>query len=293
MARVYDYWLGGSHNFLADQDAARALIAVEPNVREGARANRAFLGRAVRFLAAAGIRQFLDIGSGIPTERNVHEVAKQAAPDARVVYVDIDPVAVAHSKTILAGHEDATIIQADLRDPEKILAHQETRRLIDFTKPVALLLVAVLQSSRTPAARCAASRRSGAIAPGSYSSSATPRARAGRRGRRLQTVYNRSVAARAGASRAAIERFFDGFDLVPPGLVYIPEWRPDSPADVPDDPGKFWGLVGVGRKARIRASHARDGCGQRAPAAAGPATARRRRPAQRRDGRTARTWIVG
>ncbi len=252
VARVYDYWLGGSHNFLADQDAARALIAVEPNVREGARTNRAFLGRAVRFLAAAGIRQFLDIGSGIPTERNVHEVAKQAAPDARVVYVDVDPVAVAHSKTILAGHEDATIIQADLRNPERILAHQETRRLIDFTKPVGLLLVAVLHviPDADDPLRSVATLRD-ALAPGSYVviCHATSESRP-QRAAALQTVYNRSVAARAAVRpRAAIERFFDGFDLVPPGLVYIPEWRPDSPADVPNDPGKFWGLVGVGRKA--------------------------------------------
>ena len=122
IARVYDYWLGGSHNFLADQDLARAITAVEPTARAGARANRAFLGRAVRFLAAAGIRQFLDIGSGIPTQGNVHEVAQQAAPGARVVYVDVDPVAIAHSKAILAGNADAAIIDADLRDPEKILA---------------------------------------------------------------------------------------------------------------------------------------------------------------------------
>jgi hypothetical protein len=102
-ARVYDYWLGGSHNFLADQDAGRAIAAVEPSMRAIARANRAFLGRAVRFLAAAGIRQFLDLGSGIPTQGNVHEIAQQADPAARVAYVDIDPVAVAHSKALLEG----------------------------------------------------------------------------------------------------------------------------------------------------------------------------------------------
>ena len=121
VARVYDYWLGGSHNFLADQDVARAIAAVEPDVRLFAQANRAFLGRAVRFLAGSGIRQFLDIGSGIPTEGNVHEVAQQAAPGSRVVYADIDPVAIAHSGAILAGNQDAAIINGDLRGPEKIL----------------------------------------------------------------------------------------------------------------------------------------------------------------------------
>jgi hypothetical protein len=141
---VYDYWLGGTHNFLADQDAGRAVVAADPNMREMARANRAFLGRAVRFLAAQGIRQYLDIGSGIPTQGNVHEIAQQAAPGSRVVYVDIDPVAVAHSRAILAGIQDAGIIEADLREPQKILAHSVTRSLVDFDQPAGLLLSAVL-----------------------------------------------------------------------------------------------------------------------------------------------------
>ena len=135
VARVYDYWLGGSHNFLADQDVARAIAAVEPKMREIARANRQFLGRAVRYLARAGIRQFLDIGSGIPTEGNVHEVAQRADPAARVVYADVDQVAIAHSKAILAGNENATIVEADLREPEKILANDDVRRLIDLGQP--------------------------------------------------------------------------------------------------------------------------------------------------------------
>ena len=144
VARVYDYWLGGSHNFLADQDLGRAMAAVDPNVRAIARANRAFLGRAVRFLTAAGISQFLDIGSGIPTQGNVHEVAQQDDPEARVLYADIDPVAIAHSKAILNGDRTAAIIEADLREPESILAHPVTRRLIDLDRPVGLLLVAVV-----------------------------------------------------------------------------------------------------------------------------------------------------
>jgi S-adenosyl methyltransferase len=143
VARVYDYWLGGSHNFLADQDVARAIAAVEPKMRAIARANRQFLGRAMRYLAASGIRQFLDIGSGIPTEGNVHEVAQQAAPGARVVYADVDRVAIAHSKAILAGNQNATIVEADLREPEKILASDDVRRLIDLGQPVGLLLMVV------------------------------------------------------------------------------------------------------------------------------------------------------
>ncbi len=169
-ARVYDYWLGGSNNFIADQDAARAMLAVDPTLRAAVRANRAFLGRAVRYLAGqAGIRQFLDIGSGIPTERNVHEVAQEIAPDARVVYVDSDEIAVAHSRLLLQDNPAATIIQADLREPEKILADPATQLLLDFSQPVALLLVAVLHfiPDEEDPWRIVARLRD-ALAPGSY-----------------------------------------------------------------------------------------------------------------------------
>ncbi|HLI36866.1 MAG TPA: SAM-dependent methyltransferase [Streptosporangiaceae bacterium] len=252
IARVYDYWLGGVHNFRADQDAARALIAVEPNVRAITRANRAFLGRAVRFLAAeAGIRQFLDIGSGIPTERNVHEVAQEAAPGSRVVYADIDDVAVAHSRLILADNPDAAIIHADLREPEKILAAPETRLLIDFRQPVALLLVAVLHfipDSDDPA-RILATLRD-ALAPGSYLviCHACRDARPGFASS-AEAAYRSRVAGQVCMrTREEIARFFDGFELVAPGLVYLPQWRPDSPEDIPGDPAKFWALAGVGRR---------------------------------------------
>jgi S-adenosyl methyltransferase len=251
VARVYDYWLGGSHNFLADQDLARAIAAVEPNTRGGVQANRAFLGRAVRFMAGAGVTQFLDIGSGIPTEGNVHEIAQRASPGARVVYADIDPVAVAHSRVILAGNPDAAIIQADLREPEQILAHETTGRVIDFGRPVGLLLVMVLPFvADADEPWRVVTRLRDALAPGSYlvvghMTNESKPALAGA----VETVYNRSVTTEVHIrSRAEILRFFDGFDLVDPGLVYIPLWRPDSPADVPSDPSKFWGLVGVGRK---------------------------------------------
>lgn len=253
VARVYDYWLGGVSNFRADQDAARALLAVEPAAREIARANRAFLGRAVRFLADSGVRQFIDIGSGIPTQRNVHEVAQEAAPGSRVVYVDIDPVAVAHARAILDGRDDAAAIQADLREPGEILGHPGTRRLIDFGQPVGLLLVAVLHfipDAEDPW-RLVASIR-GHLAAGSYLAVCHGTTDTSRRGvaAAVQEVYNRSVTARVALrSRAEILRFFDGFDLVEPGLVFLPEWRPDS-AEVPSDPSTMWGLVGVGRYGR-------------------------------------------
>jgi len=249
-ARVYDYWLGGSHNFLPDQDLGRAMAAVEPNIRAIARANRAFLGRAVRFLAAAGISQFLDIGSGIPTAGNVHEVAHQANPASRVAYADIDPVAVAHSKVILAGNRNATIMKADAREPEKILV-RAAQGLIDLGQPTGLLLVAVLHflADADDPWRVAATLRD-ALAPGSYLvlSHATNESRP-EVAQAAEKMYSRRAPASGRTrSRAEILRFFDGFELVDPGLVYVPQWRPDSPADVPSDPSTLWFLVGVGRK---------------------------------------------
>jgi SAM-dependent methyltransferase len=252
IARVYDYWLGGSHNFRADADAARAMIALDPNLRGAMRENRAFLGRLVRFLAGeAGIRQFLDIGSGIPTERNVHEVAQETAPGARVVYVDNDEVAVAHSRLMLEDNPDAAVVQADLREPEKILADPATQLLIDFSQPVAVLMIAVLHfipDSDDPARIVRVVRD--ALAPGSYLGvshacrDARPDAASA-----FQAAYTSRVTAQ-GAIRTGeeIARFFDGFALLEPGLVWLPEWRPDAPEDVPEDPWKYWARVGAGVK---------------------------------------------
>jgi hypothetical protein len=251
VARVYDYWLGGSHNFQPDQDLGRSMTAVDHNVKAIARANRAFLGRAVRFLAASGIPQFLDIGPGILTEGSAHQVAQRADPAARVLYAEADPVAVAESRTTLAGNTGAVIIEADLREPEKILYHHELQRLIDLGQPVGLLLVAVLHflgDADDPWGIVAALRD--ALAPGSYLvvSHATNESRP-EVARAAEKVYHRSAPSSGRTrSRAEIMRFFDGFDLVQPGLTYLPQWRPDSPADVPDDPGRFWFLAGVARK---------------------------------------------
>ncbi len=249
-ARVYDYWLGGTHNFLADQDMGRSIAAVEPNVRLIARANRAFIGRAVRFLAAAGIRQFLDIGSGIPTQGNVHEVAQRADPAARVVYADIDPVAIAHSKAILAADPNAAVIDGDVRDPDQVLGHSVTRQLIDFTQPVGLLLAAVLHfiSDLDDPAGCVAALRD-RLAPGSYLVLAHATDESQAVAKAAEKVYQSGVPSEGRIrSRAEIMALFAGFDLVEPGLVYLPQWRPDAPEDVPDDPSSVWFLAGVGRK---------------------------------------------
>jgi hypothetical protein len=250
IARVYDWWLGGVHNFPADRDAARELAAIAPNIRAVARANRAFLGRAVRYLARAGIRQFLDIGSGIPANQNVHQIAHEAAPGSRVVYVDNDDSVVAHSKSILRRDPSAVVIQADLRDPGAILAHPEARRLIDFTQPVGLLLVAVLHfvpDSGSPGEIVAAFRA--ALAPGSYLAlshachDATPDT-----GSVFRSVYNARVAGQVtGRTREQVRRLFDGFTLADPGLVWLPEWRPDCPGDGLEDAAESALVAGVGK----------------------------------------------
>jgi len=251
VARVYDYWLGGHHNFQADRDLARTIIALDPNIRTTMRANRAFLGRVVRFLAGqAGIRQFLDIGSGIPTQNAIHQVAQDTAPGSRVVYVDNDEVAVAHSRLLLEGNPDAAVIQGDLREPAKILADPGTQLILDLTQPVAVFLVAVLHfipDSDQPADIIATLRD--ALAPGSYLVICHAcRDEQPTLATSFETVYNSRVTAQLNMrTRAEIARLCDGFTLLDPGLVWIPQWRPDSPADVPEDPSKYWALVGVAR----------------------------------------------
>ena len=248
-ARMYDYFLGGSHNFAVDREAAQAMIAAVPESPLVAQANRAFLRRAVRFLVEAGVRQFLDIGSGIPTEGNVHEIAQDAAPESTVVYVDVDPVAVAHSREILGSNERAAAIQADIRDTERILDHPDVRTLIDFRRPVALMIVAVLHFVRDedrPADIVA--RLRSALAPGSFLvlSHASGEGRSRAEWREASAVYDRTDRPLQNRGRAEITRFFDGFTLVEPGVVWVPEWRPDSPHTL-DEPERAVYIGGVGR----------------------------------------------
>jgi hypothetical protein len=257
VARIYDYLLGGTHNFSTDRDLVRTLEAIEPQARVIAQANRAFLRRATRFLVEeAGIRQFIDIGSGIPTQGNVHEIVQQFDPQARVVYADHDPVAVAHSRAILTGNQNAAVIQADLTEPDQILQHPTTQRMIDFDRPVGLLLVAVLHfipDEQHPEVITA--RLRDALAPGSYLviSHGTHQDRP-ETSEAVSKVYRRAVAQGQAQARShdEIARFFDGFDLVEPGLQYGPLWRPDSPSDIPEDVRRFWFMGGVGLKSNGR-----------------------------------------
>ena len=215
-ARMYDYYLGGSHNFAVDREAAQQAIAARPEIPALARANRAFLHRAVRYVLGQGVRQFLDIGSGIPTAGNVHQVAQAEAPGARVVYVDLDPVAVAHSQTLLADNPDATVMQGDVREPEAIVTHPEVRRLLDLDRPTALLLVSVLHfvpDTHDPAQLLAVLRD--AVVPGSYLviSYATPVADP-RTNQQLKDVYRQSTTLGAPRYLDAVHGFFAGFELV-------------------------------------------------------------------------------
>ncbi|WP_225830001.1 SAM-dependent methyltransferase [Streptomyces sp. NK08204] len=253
VARIYDYYLGGSHNFEVDREAARKALDFMPGLPKIMQANRAFLRRAVRFAAAQGITQFLDIGSGIPTFGNVHDIAQGAVPGARVVYVDHDPVAVAHSQAVLDGNPDADVIAADLCKPQHILSSPQLERLIDLNRPVALLLVAILhfvEDADDPYGAVAELRA--ALAPGSllvithasYEGIPLPPERTEGAVDVYKDIRNPLIM----RSRDEIARFFEGYDMVEPGLVPMPLWRPES-APQDEDPYAFSGFAGVGRPA--------------------------------------------
>ena len=250
-ARVYDFALGGYHNFTVDREFWRQAEVLMPQAKYVARANRAFLGRAVRWLADAGVRQFLDIGSGIPTLGNVHEVAQDADPEARVMYVDIDPVAVQQSRTLLAGNPRAAVIQGDLRKPEEILYHPQVLELLDFSQPVAVLLVAVLHFIPDTDQPAGIIRRlSEPLVSGSYLAvshlgpDVTPERRQVQEAARK--LYERTptpVVLRTAAELAAL---IDGFDVLEPGVTAATDWRPDP--DEAGDPPQPTALVAVARK---------------------------------------------
>lgn len=249
-SRVYDYFLGGAHNFEVDRVMAHRLEEAMPDIGAIMRANRTFLRRAVAFLVGAGIRQFLDLGSGIPTVGNVHEVARRTAPDTRVVYVDIEPVAVAHARALLASDPLAAVVEADLREPEQVLGHPGTG-LLDLSRPVAVLLIGVLHQVTTtdPGGVIAGYRQ--ASAPGSYLAlSHASQDHRPREARALQSTYNTGYAPDVRMTlrtKDQVLRLFDGFELVDPGLVQLPEWRPDQPAATGARPERYSTYAGVGR----------------------------------------------
>ena len=250
-ARMYDYYLGGKDNYPADREAAEEVIAMMPpgTIRTAARQNRMFMGRAVRHLAEQGIRQFLDIGTGLPTMDNVHEVAQRVAPDCRVVYVDHDPVVLAHARNMLQPVSDAAIIGHDLREPEAILADPELRGLLDLREPVAILLVAVLhfiQDGEDPIGILA--RLMAAMAPGSYLVVSHATADSFHQLDDAIQAYSTASSSMHNRSRAQVRALFSGLELIEPGVVWLPQWHPDADTDLAEDPGRSLCWCGVARK---------------------------------------------
>ncbi|KAF4407849.1 SAM-dependent methyltransferase [Streptomyces lycii] len=239
-ARVYNVWLGGKDNYAADREAAELAVGANPGILPSVRANRAFLGRAVRHLAGdVGIRQFLDIGTGIPTADNTHEVAQRSQPTARVVYVDNDPIVLTHARTLLVSTEEGATdyVEADLRDPGRII--EEAGRTLDLERPVGLTLMAVLQyipDADDPYA--IVSRLLDALAPGSHVALSHPASDvADEEVAASMRVYNERAAKHAAAtprSHAEVSRFFGGTRLLEPGVVQLPRWRPAPDAPVPE-----------------------------------------------------------
>jgi S-adenosyl methyltransferase len=251
MARMYDYALGGKDNFAADRAAVEKLFSFAPENKDVPRANRRFLGRAVRFAAAAGIRQFLDLGTGLPSQGHVHQVVAETDPDAHVVYVDYDSAVVNHARALLADSDFVTVIKADIRDPGGIMAHADVARLIDWSQPVAVLFLAVLHGipdGDDPAGVVGAF--AGPMAAGSclilshLSSEGHPPEQVAQK----EEIFAQSNAPVRYRSRVEIERMFDGFELVEPGLTTVTRWRGGDAVDGELDAAGQWILCGVGRK---------------------------------------------
>jgi S-adenosyl methyltransferase len=251
-ARVYDYWLGGKDNFAADRALGDAMVQAIPTLKTMARANRAFLARAVRYLAAeAGVRQFLDIGPGIPTAGNTHEVAQDVAPDARVLYVDHDPLVLAHARALISSTPSGQteFIMADLQEPEKILADPALPRTLDLEQPVALILVAILMyfhDSDDPQGMV--STLMDGLPSGSYVAISHPTGDFNPEA--TQAAVDAATAAGitlVPRSRAGVESFFTGLELVEPGVVPLLAWHPDE-SIAGEDPESVWYYGGVARK---------------------------------------------
>ncbi len=249
VARMYDHLLGGKDNFAADREAAAKLVALVPDAQKIARDNRNFLVRSVRFLAEAGISQFIDLGTGIPTSPNVHEIARQVVPGARVVYVDHDPVVLAHSRALLATDDGVVAVKSDFRDSAEVLSDPGLSQLIDFSQPAAVLFLSVLHfigDEENPGQIVAGFRD--LLAPGGYlvisaitSEDLDPATDKGAR-----ELYRSARTPAVARSREQIMEFFTGCELEEPGLVSVVDWRPDPGTDT--EATRVHMLAGVGRK---------------------------------------------
>jgi hypothetical protein len=248
IARVYDAILRGKDNFAVDRAVAEQAHRAFPDGGEAAFINRRLLGRAVRFMAQQGVEQFLDLGSGLPTVQNTHQIAQAVNPKARVVYVDNDPIVLAHGRALLAENEYTTVVTADLREPGMILANPDIVTFLDLSRPVGLILNAVIHhvlDEEDPYGILDSYKQG--MAPGSYLllthfSSSSPEARA------LEAVLLRTIGRGQLRTKEQIERFFDGLEIVEPGIVYLPQWRPEEPVTEPLDISGLLYVGGVGRK---------------------------------------------
>lgn len=247
VARMYDYWLGGKDHYAADREAADRVMAIAPEAPLMARENRGFIQRAVRHLVGeAGIRQIIDIGAGLPTQCNVHEVAAEEAPGTRVLYVDRDPLVVAHARALL-DTSAVQILQADARDVGELLEQPELRGFIDPAEPVAILMTAIfhfITDAEKP--HEILSRLRDFMAPGSYLGLSHSTLESGpEAAAKIAKIYQSASAPAVLRSRAEIARLFDGFELIEPGLVYTAQWR-QAPERVIEHPEKAWMLAGLG-----------------------------------------------
>jgi O-methyltransferase involved in polyketide biosynthesis len=227
IARIWDYWLGGKDNFAADRELAQKLLEVHPPSAQMARENRQFLGRAVGFVAARGVRQFIDVGAGLPTALNTHDIAQQVEPRARVAYVDNDPMVISHARSLLATSPGVIAVPGDMRDPALLLADAGLTQLIDLAKPVCVILSGVLHFVDAGTAREVATAFARAVVPGSYVIISVGSGNSSE-GKNFTSAYS--------AARVYIHApeeilgFFDGLELVPPGVVSVMTWYGDGPA---------------------------------------------------------------
>jgi len=253
-ARIYDWWLGGKNNFPADRELGQKIVDMVPMTSESARANRAFLHRAARAAAEAGVRQFLDLGAGLPTMDNTHTVVQRINPDNRVVYVDYDPIVLTHARALLTGVGPTTVIQADIRDPEALLGRAEVREFIDFSEPVCVLVVGVmhfmtekddpysivqrLRQDMVPGSQLVLSHITADGVPGAADV--------------FSEMRSRMADPPTPRSHAEVLRFFEGFELLDPGVVPVHTWRPDNESETSTQGGtyasdEFWMYAGAGR----------------------------------------------
>jgi hypothetical protein len=256
VARVYDFMLGGKDNFAIDRQVGQMALQITPDGPEAAIANRAFLARVVRLMAGAGVRQFLDLGSGLPTQGNVHQIATAVDPAARVVYVDNDPMVLAHARALLEQADTTTVIQADVRRPDEVLHHPDVREFLDLSQPVGLLMLAILHhigDDEDPAG--VARQYIDAVAPGSYVAIShfhdpgEAHVDASRKARQVEKIFNETLGTGRWRSHDEIVGYLGGLELLEPGLVPLAEWRPDgqSPPSMQND--TYYTFVGaVARK---------------------------------------------